>query len=142
MSALKCSIYWFMLNDGLKIYNDYQRTALSWKYINWLLFMMRTRQRIKSNENYEAGEDVVITKGNERRGSKLCLSTSTRDNCCSLKTSWLLHARGMPLSIHDTLLYESSSCTTSLVDTLVRRVASSSGNVGHICLYSGGSTGT
>lgn len=27
--------------------------------------MMRTRQRIKSNENYEAGTDVVITKGNE-----------------------------------------------------------------------------
>jgi len=27
--------------------------------------MMRTRQRIKSNENYEAGTDVVITKGKE-----------------------------------------------------------------------------
>ena len=137
-----------MLKDCLKIYNNYQRTALSWKCINLLLFIMRTRQRIKSSENYEAGTDVVITKGNKRGGeifnrqdNKLCLSTSTRDNCCSLKTSGLLHARGMPLSIHDTHLYESSSCTTSLVDTLVRRVASSSGNVGHICLYSGGSPG-
>ena len=137
-----------MLKDCLKIYNNYQRTALSWKFINCLLFIMRTHQRIKSSENYEAGTDVVITKGNKRggeifnwQGSKLCLSTSTRDNCCSLKTSGLLHARGMPLSIHDTHLYESSSCTTSLVDTLVRRVASSSGNVGHICLYSGGSPG-
>lgn len=30
--------------------------------------MMRTRQRIKSNENYEAGTDVVITKGNKGGG--------------------------------------------------------------------------
>ena len=110
---------------------------------------MRTCQQIKSSENYKAGTDVVITKGNKRggeifnrQGSKLCLSTSTRDNCCSLKTSGLLHARGMPLSIHDTHLYESSSCTTSLVDTLVGRLASSSGNVDHICLYSEGSPGT
>ena len=107
---------------------------------------MRTRQIIKSNKNYEAGTDVVMNKGNEeeiinRQGSKLCLSTSTRDNCCSLKTSRLLYGRGMPLSVHDTLLYESLSCTTWLVDTFVRRVASSSGNVGHICLYSRGSPG-
>ena len=27
---------------------------------------MRTRQRIKSGENYKAGTNVVITKGNER----------------------------------------------------------------------------
>ena len=33
--------------------------------------MMRTRQRIKSNENYEAGTDVVITKGNKGGGKRL-----------------------------------------------------------------------
>jgi hypothetical protein len=125
-------------------------TKYNWPIWSGQASLRRSRRSGRSRRSEEEAEEKIRLKQYvslrskiiNRQGSKLCLSTSTRDNCCSLKTSWLLHARGMPLSIHDTHLYESSSCTTSLVDTLVGRVASSSGNVGHICLYSEGSPGT